>query len=127
VLRPFLLRRVKSDVERGMPPKKETILKIGMSAVQRKWYAALLQKDIEVGSVWVCVFGGGPLPGCDTLGVGRWRRERDGAAKVGARAGWCMAWRSSCVLHTGTFASRLWLERLGWACWEVQQGGGALI
>eukprot|EP00878_Enallax_costatus_P003452 GHUV01003663.1.p1 GENE.GHUV01003663.1~~GHUV01003663.1.p1 ORF type:complete len:1042 (+),score=456.73 GHUV01003663.1:458-3583(+) len=46
VLRPFLLRRVKSDVERGLPPKKETILKIGMSDMQRKWYAALLQKDI---------------------------------------------------------------------------------
>ncbi len=37
VLRPFLLRRVKSDVERGLPPKKETILKIGMSEMQRKW------------------------------------------------------------------------------------------
>jgi SWI/SNF-related matrix-associated actin-dependent regulator of chromatin subfamily A member 5 len=36
VLRPFLLRRVKSDVERGLPPKKETILKIGMSEMQRK-------------------------------------------------------------------------------------------
>uniref|UniRef100_A0A061QM65 SWI/SNF-related matrix-associated actin-dependent regulator of chromatin subfamily A member 5 n=1 Tax=Tetraselmis sp. GSL018 TaxID=582737 RepID=A0A061QM65_9CHLO len=47
VLRPFLLRRVKSDVERGLPPKKETILKIGMSAMQKKYYAALLQKDIE--------------------------------------------------------------------------------
>ena len=46
VLRPFLLRRVKSDVERGLPPKKETILKIGMSDMQRKWYAALLQKDV---------------------------------------------------------------------------------
>ena len=46
VLRPFLLRRVKSDVERSLPPKKETILKIGMSEMQRKWYAALLQKDI---------------------------------------------------------------------------------
>lgn len=37
VLRPFLLRRVKSDVERSLPPKKETILKIGMSEMQRKW------------------------------------------------------------------------------------------
>lgn len=36
VLRPFLLRRIKSDVERGLPPKKETILKIGMSEMQRK-------------------------------------------------------------------------------------------
>ena len=41
VLRPFLLRRVKSDVERALPPKKETILKIGMSEMQRKWCARL--------------------------------------------------------------------------------------
>ena len=47
VLRPFLLRRVKSDVERGLPQKKETILKIGMSEMQKKYYAALLQKDID--------------------------------------------------------------------------------
>mmetsp|Transcript_40687 Transcript_40687/g.90456 ORF Transcript_40687/g.90456 Transcript_40687/m.90456 type:complete len:1088 (-) Transcript_40687:511-3774(-) len=47
VLRPFLLRRVKSDVERSLPPKKETILKIGMTEMQRKWYAGLLQKDID--------------------------------------------------------------------------------
>ncbi|EIE25592.1 hypothetical protein COCSUDRAFT_46779 [Coccomyxa subellipsoidea C-169] len=47
VLRPFLLRRLKSDVEKGLPPKKETILKIGMSEMQKKFYAALLQKDID--------------------------------------------------------------------------------
>ena len=47
VLRPFLLRRVKSDVERGLPPKKETILKISMSEMQRKYYAALLQKNLD--------------------------------------------------------------------------------
>eukprot|EP00798_Chlamydomonas_sp_ICE-L_P028324 gene28324-31441_t len=46
VLRPFLLRRIKSDVERSLPPKKETILKIGMTEMQRTWYAGLLQKDI---------------------------------------------------------------------------------
>ncbi len=44
MLRPFLLRRLKSDVEKGLPPKKETILKIGMSEMQKKFYAALLQK-----------------------------------------------------------------------------------
>ncbi|XP_024528171.1 ISWI chromatin-remodeling complex ATPase CHR11 [Selaginella moellendorffii] len=47
VLRPFLLRRLKSDVERGLPPKKETILKVGMSQMQRNYYKALLQKDID--------------------------------------------------------------------------------
>ena len=46
VVRPFLLRRLKSDVEKGLPPKKETILKIGMSEMQKKYYAALLQKAL---------------------------------------------------------------------------------
>ncbi|XP_073276124.1 probable chromatin-remodeling complex ATPase chain [Primulina huaijiensis] len=48
VLRPFLLRRLKSDVEKGLPPKKETILKVGMSQMQKQYYRALLQKDLEV-------------------------------------------------------------------------------
>lgn len=47
VLRPFLLRRLKSDVERGLPPKKETILKVGMSQMQKHYYRALLQKDLD--------------------------------------------------------------------------------
>eukprot|EP00271_Cylindrocystis_brebissonii_P005099 TRINITY_DN17038_c0_g1_i1.p1 TRINITY_DN17038_c0_g1~~TRINITY_DN17038_c0_g1_i1.p1 ORF type:complete len:1097 (-),score=364.26 TRINITY_DN17038_c0_g1_i1:1012-4302(-) len=48
VLRPFLLRRLKSDVERGLPPKKETVLKVGLSEMQKNFYRALLQKDIDV-------------------------------------------------------------------------------
>ncbi|KAG2300184.1 hypothetical protein Bca52824_036656 [Brassica carinata] len=48
VLRPFLLRRLKSDVEKGLPPKKETILKVGLSQMQKQYYKALLQKDLEV-------------------------------------------------------------------------------
>ncbi|KAJ8573847.1 hypothetical protein K7X08_010358 [Anisodus acutangulus] len=48
VLRPFLLRRLKSDVEKGLPPKKETILKVGMSQMQKHYYRALLQKDFDV-------------------------------------------------------------------------------
>ena len=47
VLRPFLLRRLKSDVEKALPPKKETILKIGMSDVQRDQYRALLKTDVD--------------------------------------------------------------------------------
>jgi len=47
LLRPFLLRRVKAEVEKGLPPKKETILKIGMSEMQLKWYKNLMQKDID--------------------------------------------------------------------------------
>lgn len=48
VLRPFLLRRLKSDVEKALPPKKETILKVGMSQMQKQYYRALLQKDLAV-------------------------------------------------------------------------------
>ncbi|XP_077240536.1 putative chromatin-remodeling complex ATPase chain [Tasmannia lanceolata] len=48
VLRPFLLRRLKSDVEKGLPPKKETILKVGMSQLQKQFYRAIIQKDLEV-------------------------------------------------------------------------------
>nr|XP_017227158.1 PREDICTED: ISWI chromatin-remodeling complex ATPase CHR11-like [Daucus carota subsp. sativus] len=48
VLCPFLLRRLKSDVEKGLPPKKETILKVGKSQMQKQYYKALLQKDLDV-------------------------------------------------------------------------------
>lgn len=48
VLRPFLLRRLKSDVERGLLPKKETKIYVGLSKMQREWYTRILMKDIDV-------------------------------------------------------------------------------
>ncbi|TVY36527.1 ISWI chromatin-remodeling complex ATPase [Lachnellula subtilissima] len=47
VLRPFLLRRVKSDVEKSLLPKKEINLYIGMSEMQINWYKKILEKDID--------------------------------------------------------------------------------
>lgn len=47
ILRPFLLRRVKSDVEKSLLPKKEVNLYIGMSEMQVKWYQKILEKDID--------------------------------------------------------------------------------
>ncbi|KAJ2901737.1 ISWI chromatin-remodeling complex ATPase ISW2 [Zalerion maritima] len=47
VLRPFLLRRVKSDVEKSLLPKKEVNLYIGMAEMQVKWYQKILEKDID--------------------------------------------------------------------------------
>ncbi|KAK7202427.1 chromatin remodelling complex ATPase chain ISW1 [Myxozyma melibiosi] len=47
VLRPFLLRRVKSDVEKSLLPKKEINVYIGMSEMQIKWYQKILEKDID--------------------------------------------------------------------------------
>ncbi|PWY88515.1 hypothetical protein BO70DRAFT_359972 [Aspergillus heteromorphus CBS 117.55] len=47
VLRPFLLRRVKSDVEKSLLPKKEVNLYVPMSEMQVKWYQKILEKDID--------------------------------------------------------------------------------
>ncbi|KAG5298153.1 chromatin remodelling complex ATPase chain ISW1 [Histoplasma ohiense] len=47
VLRPFLLRRVKGDVEKSLLPKKEMNLYVGMSDMQVKWYQKILEKDID--------------------------------------------------------------------------------
>lgn len=48
VLKPFLLRRLKSDVEKKLPPKVETKLYVGLSAMQRQLYTKLLLKDIDL-------------------------------------------------------------------------------
>lgn len=47
VLQPFLLRRIKADVEKSLLPKKEINLYIGMSDMQLKWYQKILEKDID--------------------------------------------------------------------------------
>lgn len=47
ILRPFMLRRLKVDVEKSLPPKHETILYTGMSAMQKKLYRDILTRDIE--------------------------------------------------------------------------------
>lgn len=47
ILAPFLLRRVKADVEKSLLPKKEINVYVGMTPMQIKWYRNLLQKDIE--------------------------------------------------------------------------------
>ncbi|CAG8519866.1 14502_t:CDS:10 [Cetraspora pellucida] len=46
VLRPFLLRRIKSDVEKSLLPKKEVNIYVGMTSMQKKWYQRILEKDI---------------------------------------------------------------------------------
>ncbi|SCU81197.1 LAFA_0C03246g1_1 [Lachancea sp. 'fantastica'] len=47
VLQPFLLRRLKNEVETSLLPKKELNLYIGMSTMQKKWYKQILEKDID--------------------------------------------------------------------------------
>jgi SWI/SNF-related matrix-associated actin-dependent regulator of chromatin subfamily A member 5 len=45
VLRPFMLRRVKRDVAKTLPPKKETKLYIGLTEMQQELYVKVLRKD----------------------------------------------------------------------------------
>jgi SWI/SNF-related matrix-associated actin-dependent regulator of chromatin subfamily A member 5 len=47
ILRPFMLRRLKKEVEASLPPKHETILFTGMSAMQKKLYRDILIRDID--------------------------------------------------------------------------------
>ena len=47
VLRPFMLRRLKVDVEKSLPPKTETLLYTGMSEMQRDLYKKILLRDSE--------------------------------------------------------------------------------
>ncbi|XP_055382405.1 chromatin-remodeling complex ATPase chain Iswi [Condylostylus longicornis] len=48
VLQPFLLRRLKSEVEKSLKPKKEIKIFIGLTKMQREWYTKILLKDIDV-------------------------------------------------------------------------------
>ncbi|XP_019331761.1 chromodomain-helicase-DNA-binding protein 1-like isoform X2 [Alligator mississippiensis] len=47
LLQPFLLRRVKVEVAADLPKKVEVVLYHGMSALQRKYYKAILMKDLD--------------------------------------------------------------------------------
>ena len=45
LLVPFLLRRIKTEVVHDLPSKTEVVLYHGLSALQKKYYKAILQKD----------------------------------------------------------------------------------
>ena len=45
LLRPFVLRRTKAEVEKGLPPKLETSIACPLSEMQRFWYKRLLLKE----------------------------------------------------------------------------------
>lgn len=56
MLRPFLLRRVKSEVEKELPPKSETVIKVQLSAWQKIVYKGItdygrLAFDPETGKI----------------------------------------------------------------------------
>ena len=46
ILRPFMLRRLKADVEKSLPPKTETVIFAGLTTVQKNLYRQILMRDI---------------------------------------------------------------------------------
>ena len=48
LLKPFMMRRLKREVETSLLPKKETRVYVGLSAMQREWYHKILSKEIDV-------------------------------------------------------------------------------
>ena len=47
LLCPFMLRRMKTQVETDLPPKKTSLIYTGLSDIQRKLYKQILEKDVE--------------------------------------------------------------------------------
>lgn len=47
VLKPFMLRRIKSDVEKDLPPKKELKLFIGMTDMQKEVYKKYVHWNLQ--------------------------------------------------------------------------------
>ena len=48
ILRPFMLRRLKADVAKALPPKVKTQLYVGMSDMQRELYKRILLRQMNV-------------------------------------------------------------------------------
>lgn len=48
MLAPLMLRRMKQDVNTGIPPKKEIYVTCQLSKKQRHWYSTVLAKDAEL-------------------------------------------------------------------------------
>ena len=48
LLKPFVLRRLKSDVDLKLPPKKEIYLYVGLSSLQKKMYKQILSRNIDM-------------------------------------------------------------------------------
>mgnify|MGYP003262545888 CR=1 FL=1 len=45
LLRPYFLRRVKSDVEKNIPPKVETVVDVELTILQKKYYRAIYDRN----------------------------------------------------------------------------------
>lgn len=57
-----MLRRVKSEVAVDLPKKTELVVYHGMSALQKKYYKAVLMKDLgEASTLWCVIVNNGRM------------------------------------------------------------------
>lgn len=47
-LRPYILRRLKVDVEKTLPSKEEVIIEVELTRVQKKYYRAMYEKNLKM-------------------------------------------------------------------------------
>lgn len=47
LIRPYILRRLKEDVEKSVPPKEETIIEVELTSLQKRYYRALYEKNVQ--------------------------------------------------------------------------------
>ncbi|KDO20307.1 hypothetical protein SPRG_14442 [Saprolegnia parasitica CBS 223.65] len=45
MIAPYLLRRVKEDVEKSIPPKEETIIQVELTMLQKQYYRAIYERN----------------------------------------------------------------------------------
>ncbi|KAG5191194.1 P-loop containing nucleoside triphosphate hydrolase protein [Tribonema minus] len=47
VMKAYVLRRMKEDVEKGVPPKQETLVEVELTGVQKQYYRALYEQNTQ--------------------------------------------------------------------------------
>ena len=48
VLKPYMLRRMKEDVEKSLKPKEETVINVELTALQKKYYRAVYDRNTDI-------------------------------------------------------------------------------
>ena len=48
LLKPLMLRRMKEDVEKSLKPKEETVINVERTAMQKKFYRAVYDRNTSV-------------------------------------------------------------------------------
>jgi len=47
ILRPFMIRRLKADVEKTLPPKSEMMIFTGLAPMQKDLYKRILRREVD--------------------------------------------------------------------------------